>query len=104
MPYEVTWWDRIIGTWAVAAGVSLLFTFFRTYGAQQRYLYLLGLGLWAGAWGINRLRSVPLFPGWLLWLLFLLGIAVMLADSIRRYRETAARLRQERRDRLKPGD
>ena len=88
----------------MAAGVSLLFTFFRTYRGRPRYLYLLGLGLWAGAWGINRLRSVPLFPGWLLWLLFLLGIGVMLTDSARRYRETAARLRQERRDRLTGGE
>lgn len=100
MPNEVTLWDKIIGTWAVAAGASLLYSFARTYHGRRRYLYLLCFALWAGAWGINRLRIDPLFPGWLLWLLFGAGLIAMFSDSVRRYRETAARLQRERRERL----
>lgn len=99
MPEVVTWWDRIIGTWAAAAGISLLFTFARHYRARFRYVYLAFLGLWALLWGVQRMRTAPLAPHWLFWLLFALGIATMLADSVRRYRESSARLRRERRER-----
>lgn len=85
----------------IAAGVSLLFVFFRQYQARARFAYVFLLGCWAGLWGLNRLRGEMLTPGWLLWLLFLLGVFSMLRDSILRYRATSQELRARRMDRLR---
>jgi hypothetical protein len=92
--------DRILGTWAAASGISLIFTFFKQYRARPRYAYLLFLGIWAGLWGYEALRNLALLPRWVMWLIFLLGIGAMLRDSARRYRESSERLRAERLARL----
>lgn len=92
--------DRILGTWAAASGVSLLFTFFRQYRARPKYAYLFFLGVWATIWGFEALRSVAVLPKWVMWLIFLLGIGAMVRDSAGRYRDTRARLRAERIERL----
>lgn len=88
----------------IAAGVSLLFVFFRQYRARARYVYVFFLGCWAGLWGLNRLRGEMLTPGWLLWLIFLLGIVAMLRDSVLRYRATSAELHAQRLERLRAPD
>ncbi|HEY3413693.1 MAG TPA: hypothetical protein VGM51_11665 [Armatimonadota bacterium] len=96
-----TLWDKIIGTWAVAAGISLTFTFFKQYRAGLRYIYLLLIGIWIGLWGVQALRHAEIIPRWAMWALFGLGMITMLRDSARRYRETSAALRAERIARLK---
>jgi len=97
----VSGWAKFIGMWMVAAGVSLLYVFFRQYGARARYAYVFLLGCWAGLWGVNRLRGDTLTPGWLLWVIFLLGVAAMLRDSVARYRATTEELRAQRLERLR---
>jgi hypothetical protein len=101
---EVSWWEKITGLWMVAAGISLLFVFFRQYRGRGRYAYVFLLGCWAALWGMSRLRGEPLLPGWVLWLLFVLGIATMLLDSVARYRATVEELRRERTSRLHAAD
>jgi hypothetical protein len=93
--------DRIIGTWAVAGGISLVFTFFKQYRARVRYIYVALIGAWAILWGLQCMRHEDLAPRWALWLVFLSGLAAMVADSVRRYRETSTRLRRERLERLR---
>jgi hypothetical protein len=97
---EVSNWGKFAGMWMAAAGISLLYVFFRQYRARARYVYVFLLGCWAGLWGINRLRGETVTPGWLLWLLFLLGIAAMLRDSISRYRAASAEQHAERLARI----
>lgn len=95
--------DRILGTWAAASGISLLFTFFKQYRARPRYAYLFFLGVWACLWGIQALRgpaAAAVMPRWAMWVVFLVGVAAMLKDSAGRYRDTRARLRAERIERL----
>lgn len=87
--------DRILGIWATVTGISLLFTFFWQYRARTRYLYLFFFGGASLMWGIVLLAKIPLFPLWLRWLLFACGLATMLMDSVRRYRETFRRIRAE---------
>ena len=98
-----TLWDKIIGTWAVAAGISLAFTFFKQYRARPRYIYLVLIGVWIGLWGIQALRHSAVVPRWAMWVMFGLGMLTMLRDSARRYRETSDSLRAERIARLKAG-
>lgn len=100
MATDLTWWDKILATWAIAAGVSLLYSYFRVYRGRARYLYLFSFGAWAVFWGANHFSALPLLPPFTLPAMFVLSIALMLADSLRRYRETNAQLRQENQDRL----
>lgn len=101
---QLSWVERILGVWAVAAGVSLVFTFVRQYHARARYAYLPLLGAWALLYGLNVLRGGTAARRWLLWALFLLGVAAMVRDSATRYRETSTRLREERLKRLHDRD
>lgn len=91
--------DRILGIWATVTGISLLFTFFWQYRARACYLYLFFFGGASLMWGIGLLAKFPLFPLWLRWLLFACGVAAMLMDSVRRYRETFRRIREEQNQR-----
>lgn len=95
--------DKIIGTWAVAAGISLTVTFFKQYRARMRFVYLGLFGIWIGVWGIQTLRHADMVPRWAMWALFCLAMLTMVRDSVRRYRETSDALRAERIARLKEG-
>jgi hypothetical protein len=98
----------LLGLWALVAGISLTFTFFRQYRGRTRYLYLLLFGLAAGLWGAGAVFARPLAPGWLILLLLTLGLISMLRDSARRYRERFEETIEERRrlrdDRIHPPD
>jgi peptidoglycan/LPS O-acetylase OafA/YrhL len=93
----------ILGTWAVVAGISLVFTFFKQYRGRARYLYLFFFGMWAGLWGVGALRHQEVATRGMMWLIVLVAVGLMLADSVRRYRETRRRLSEERVARLRGG-
>ena len=93
--------DRIFGTWAVVAGISLGFVFFRQYRGAFRYLYLPLYSAALMLLGIGRLQHAAVAPSWVIWALFIAGLIAMFRDSAMRYQETSERLKREREDRLR---